>query len=98
MSTFPTGGNRGDGTSGQDRESYTDDQDRESYTVHMTREEALDILDSVCQCTDPMCPDSVHWGLVQQARACIEELDADAEYERMREDALFDGPPEGWEP
>jgi hypothetical protein len=67
----------------------------------MNLEEAVDILEEVCPCTDPMCPDIVHRSLLEEARAFLREVYADdiisrhIENEYQRE---LDGPPANWEP
>lgn len=64
----------------------------------VTIDEAVEVLEEVCPCSSLDCPDSVHHGLVLEARAVLRDADADNEAERRRDDAYYAEPPRGWEP
>lgn len=64
----------------------------------MTEEEAVEILEEICDCTDPMCPDTQYWGLRQRAKSVMEEIYADDIMEQRLEDRYWEEPPVNWEP
>jgi len=65
----------------------------------MTPEEAIDFLEEVCTCTDPLCPDIVHRETVREARRVLKNFNdqENAEY-ILEQQALDYEPPVYWEP
>lgn len=61
----------------------------------MTFDEAVEVLEEVCPCSDPLCPDIVHAPLVREAQRVLREAADPEPQQRWWTD---DDAPRGWEP